>query len=319
MNVRNWVVSNAEKIIFITADGNRYNLHDPWRRAILNMDGWGMPQPDIAATRGPFQHGVTPTSIRVPPRKISMDIRSSRCSRREYWQERTELLNIFRYNRSNLNSPTLGSLRWYRADGEIRQVDVIAAKGPSFPNSRKGWDSLGFSDTIEFQALNPIIYDPTRVNSTYFGFECSILSTLQFPFTFGATDIIFGGTTCNAVTPITVNYVGTWQEYPQILIGGPAGNLTIVHDQTGLKLALDYIISAGEVVTFDLTYGRKTVTNNLGTSLLGKLTTDSNLGTFAIQPDPIVPGNANTFTVSVDDGTTDTYVIFRYYNRYIGI
>lgn len=320
MTVRNWITSRLEKYQFISPDGEVYNFHDPVRRAVISMDGWGMPAADIAGTRGAFQHGITPTSVRIPPRKIQMQIRSNRCSRNDYWEARGDLIDILRLNRANLNDPSPGALRWYRSDGEIRQIDVFVTKGPAFPTRADGWDSFGFSDSIEFTAYNPIIYDPTQINQSFPGLICTTLTQLQFPFTFEKYNIIFGGSTCYSEIPLSVNYVGTWMEFPQIVVGGPVENFSITHDQTGLKLEFDsYIIAAGEVVTFDLTYGRKTITNNSGTSLLGELSTASDLGLFSILPDPLVANGLNTFTISVTNSSADTYVIFRYYNRYIGM
>ena len=69
---------------------------------------------------------------------------------------------------------------------------------------------------------------------------------------------------------------------------------------------LNYDIAAGEVVTFDLRYGVKEVSNNFGTNLINFITDDSDLAVFSIQPDPIVADGINTFSVSIDNGAADT-------------
>lgn len=319
MTVRNWIVSNYEKIQFITPDGEKYNLHTPYAKSVLSMSGWGLPAADIADVKGPFQHGTNPLSIRMPTREIKLNIRGNGCSRNEYWDNRYALVEALRLNRTNLNDPTPGNLRWYRSNGTVRQLDVMVVKGPNYDPSRT-WDEHSFSDTLVFRAFNPIIYDPKQVTTVFDNLQCTILEELVFPFAFDNDHIIFGGNICLAINTLVVNYAGNWQEYPLITVTGPATNFTITHQQTGLKLSLvGYEIGSGETVTFDLRYGKKTITNNFGDSLLAELTEDSNLGSFAIEPHPVVEGGVNTFTASVENSTVDTRITFDYYNRYVGI
>lgn len=321
MTVKNWITSNNEKVVYISPDDRVYNLHDPAKKSILNMTGWGMPRAVIADTHGPFQHGTDPLTIRIPPRELSVTVRHNGCDRREYWSNRSGLINALRVNRTSLNNPSPGHLRWYMANGQIRQVDVFAIRGPDFDPNKSGWDEHSYQDEIRFMAHNPIIYDPSQVTDSFNDLGCTIIEELQFPITFGGVGILFGGSTCNAINTLTVNYEGNWQEYPFIEVYGPADNFSIDHVQTGLRLELEnYSIAAGDKVTFDLRYGRKLVTLfSTDDSLLGYLSDDSDLGNFAIEPDPAVADGINDFSVSIDNGTGDTLVIFKYYNRYIGI
>jgi hypothetical protein len=320
MAVKNWRTALKEKVVYISPDGKVFNFHDTELEALITMTGWGIPPIGKATTRGPFQHGVTPLTLRVPSRKVTMTIHNKSCNRNDYWASRMGLIDAIRYNRGGLDSPTPGHLRWYRSDGQIRQLDVILASGPEFTPISSGWSEFSFQDVLVWEADNPIIYNPSQYNQTFIGFECSILSSLQFPFNFGSSNIIFGGTICNSETPIAVNYLGNWQEFPRILVTGPAKNFTIVHQQLGWKLKLEnYVIVAGETVTFDLTYGRKTITNNFGSSLLGYLSSDSEIGLFSIQPSPITSNGVNNFVVSAEDGDTNTTVLFDYFDRFIGI
>lgn len=318
--VKNWLTSIDEKITYISPDGERYNLHDPARKSVLRMTGWGLPSAEIADSRGPFQHGSNPLTIRIPTRRVTLELYHVGCTRDEYWQNRIGLVDALRLNRTNVNNPTPGNLRWYRSDGQIRQLDVFITQGPEFdPETSR--NSHAFRETLEFTAHNPIIYNPTQKLASFSGLGCTILQQLQFPFSFGASNIIFGGSSCNATNQRTISYLGNWQEFPRFEVIGPANNFRIDHDQTSAFISLDYNIPAGDSVVFDLRYGRKTVTlgSNPNTSLLGFISTDSDLGTFAIEPDPIVSGGVNSFTVSIDDGTGATTVNFSYYDRYVGI
>jgi hypothetical protein len=320
MTVRNWLTPIREKILYVTPDGKTFDFHDPLHRVSVAMKGWGMPDPKIATTFGPYQHGENVLSIQMPVRDVSLMFRYNGCSREEYLLHRYQLANFLRLNRTNMNNPSPGFLRWYRADGSIRQLDVYLVSGPKYDPPTTGWDHFAIHEELKFTAFNPIIYTPTEKNQTFLGFQCSILNTLQFPFSFDSTEIIFGGSSCNSQTDISVDYVGNWMEFPKILVTGPAENFSITHQEMGWTLELEnYTIAAGETVTFDLTYGKKTITNNLGVSLLGYLSSDSEIGLFSIQPDPIVADGVNDFVVSVDNGTTDTTVLFNYFDRYIAI
>lgn len=321
MTVRNWLSTNYEKLQFITPDGEIYNLHDPSKKAVVSTTGWGLPAANIATTLGPFQHGTNPLTIRIPPREIRVTIRYNGCSRREYWSGRMGLIDALRLNRTNLNNPTSGKLRWYRADGRKFQADVMVSSGPNF-NPSTGWDSFGYTDEIEFIAHNPILYDPRQYTETFTGLGCEVGVELTFPFFFGSDNVVFGGDRCNNTANTFINYQGNWQEYPLITVIGPATNFMITHVQTGLKLELEnYVIPTDDSVIFDLRYNKKTIVlQSSGESVLGYLSTDSDLGTFAIEPDPVVDGGVNAFEVSVQSGSdTNTQVIFQYYNRYIGM
>lgn len=321
MSVKNWLTSRNEKLMFITPDGVRHNLHDPAGRAVIRTTGWGMAPVEVADARGPYQHGTNPLNVRLAPRTIKVEVRYNGCNRDEYWALRSRLLDIVRPNRTNLDNPTPGNLRWYRSDGTIRQADVIIEDGPNYDPARDTWDEFSFQDTMTFTAFNPVLYDPNINDDVFTDLGCTLIQELQFPFTFGPGDIIFGASICNAVNTISVPYVGTWQEFPLITVLGPADNFKITHTYTGLYIELtNYSIPAGESVIFDLRYGRKTVSlYSTGESLLGFISAGSNLGAFSIEPDPIVPNGVNDFSVSIDGGTGDTVVNFQYYTRFVGI
>lgn len=321
MAVRNWRHALVEKVQFITPDGLKYELHDPPKRAIMSMDGWGLPSANISTSQGPFQHGTTPLSIRLPHREINMLIRRNGCNRNDYWAIRNDLNNHLRLSRTNLNLPEPAHLRRYLSDGRVRQLDVMIGNGPGYSEGGKEWDSWSFMEELTFIAHNPLIYDPDQKTALFSGdLACVLLEQLQFPLVFGTdSSVVFGGDSCEATASLDITYMGDWEEFPKISLYGPGRNVIITHLQTGMQIGLDYTLSLGETVTFDLTYSRKTITNNYGASLLGYLTEESNLGGFALQPDPIVAGGVNTIEVSLNDGTGSSNVTIQYYNRYTGL
>lgn len=319
--VRNWRPALKEKLVYITPDNLSFDLHNPIPGTVLEMTGWGMPETDYGTTRGPFQQGSTALTSRLRDRVIKLTLHHAGRSRDEYWDNRSALIDIIRQNRTNLNFPQPGHLRWYRSNGTIRQADVFIESGPTFDSS--GWASyhnLSYTDELVFRAMNPVIYDPLLNSESISGFACSSVTQLEFPFSFGGFWVTFNDSICEVSNNITINYQGNWQEYPNIIIGGPAREVRIVHSETGNVLEFDtYVIAAGEVVTFDLSYSRKTVTNNFGDNLIGELTSESTLGAFNIEVAPTAVGGVNNYEISLQNGSTDTYVQFEYYTRFPGI
>jgi hypothetical protein len=117
-----------------------------------------------------------------------------------------------------------------------------------------------------------------------------------------------------------ITYVGTWLSYPKIIITGPLNDAVITHQETGEKLQLDYNIPAGRIVTIDLAYGVKTVKDDLGVNLIGVLSSDSDLATFHIAPDPEVTGGLNHISVvGTGEAVGTTQVEVQFLNRYFGI
>lgn len=118
---------------------------------------------------------------------------------------------------------------------------------------------------------------------------------------------------------LNLTYLGTWLSYPTIVISGPASNPLIRNVTTDEKLELAYDIAAGEVVTFVTEYGNKTITNQWGDNLLPYLTTDSDLATFHLEPDPGAPGGVNQMYVFAAFATPATQVAIYWLRRFIGI
>jgi hypothetical protein len=128
--------------------------------------------------------------------------------------------------------------------------------------------------------------------------------------------MLFGTASVYATTNIT--YTGTWFGYPTITITGPMQSPNIQNITLGQKIALNYDVDAGEVVTINTTYGRKSVTNQFGDNLIGTLTTDSSLE-FFLAHDPWATGGVNQLTGSGSGATAATAIQVSCYTRYIMI
>lgn len=317
--VRNFRPDKIEQYQYITPDGVVYELHDPPDRFVMLYEGDGLPPMDFGTTSGPYQHGMTVTEVRLQPRTIDMVIRQNGCDRDAYWALRSVVDGILRPNRTDMNNPTSGVMRRILSNGNIRDLDCFVTKGPLYHGAgSNGWDEFSISETLRFTGYNPILYDPELLVASVNDFSVtpSSVTNLIFPFTF---PFVFGTVYTTVDKTLSVQYLGNWEEYPKIIITGPATDLAIVHDQLGDRISFEgWEIPAGTVVTLDLTYAHKTAIDNFGVSWLGKISDDSTLGSFRIEADPIVPNGLNTFTVTSILGSSATNIEFDYKSRYVG-
>jgi hypothetical protein len=301
----------SEYVDYIGPDGTVYPLYVPSRvgRWVMSQSGWGTPPIDYITERGPFQHGESVKDYFLRPRTIQLLIRQQFCGREEYWSGRASLLNAIRPNRQLTPTGTLpGSLRLTLSNGTKRAIDCYIAEGPRFePRNLSGWDEYAFQEVLRFTAYNPVIYDPGG-ETVVFGSQDELVFPITFPIVFGS----FGGTA-------NVNYVGTWLEYPTLIITGPASDPIVTNVTTGETIALDYDIPAGVAVTITLKYGEKTVTDSLGNNLIGVVTPGSALATFHLAPDPEAPGGINEVMVSASGTNADSSLVISYFTRYFGI
>ena len=115
---------------------------------------------------------------------------------------------------------------------------------------------------------------------------------------------------------VDIVYWGHGVAYPTIVINGPATDPVIENATTGVSLAMDYSVAAGEEVTIDTQTLR--VENNFGANLYPYLTGD--VAAFSISPDPQAPYRINTISAMYTGGVTGlsrTRIIWR--NKYIAL
>jgi hypothetical protein len=297
---------------YIAPDGEVYNFDNRVDKFITPIGGLGMPPIRYVTQRGPFQHGETLLDYFLEPRLIQVRHRRVSHNRNDFWTHRNDILNHLRPNRQSINSLASGQLRKTFPDGRVRDIDVLVEQGPTFDRGGAGWDEWATDDIIRFIAHNPTFYDPTQVSTS---FDFSTFEELVFPIDF---PIAFFATSFDETD--TLVYSGSWLSYPEIIMTGPMNNPIITNTTTGEKIELDYNISSGEIVTVTTNYGNKTVTNGDGDNLIGTLTTDSDLATFHIAPDPEAPDGNNVFRAQGSGADSSvTNMVVKYYTRYIGI
>lgn len=311
---------------YIAADGTVYDFESE-DKFLVSWEGWGLPPIKYITQRGPEQHGETVVDFRLQRRIVQVVLRNSGGSRYDYWDDRSALIDAIRPNRHALNAFGPGVLRKYLPDGSIRDLNVLIQQGPIFQVTKgRIWDEHGFTEPLRFIAHDPIIFDPTLVCVDW---TLATLNQLVFTSSFGTFDslifhkdgvgdgLVFDETFINSQQ--VVSYVGTWFTFPTIEITGPMSGFIITNLAINKSIRLNYVISAGEVVTIGLQYGNKTVTNQLGVDLIGTVPTESNLSDFHIAERPIAPNGINTLVVSGGGVDVNTAVQVSFLTKYIGI
>jgi hypothetical protein len=294
-----------DRTIYITPDSKEYWLDAPGRSWVLTEDGFGMPPIDWVTERGPFQHGESVKDFFFRPMVMQLIVRKNGCSRSEYWTIRNEILDMLRPGRGD-PEVTPGILRKYLASGVTREWEVYASEGPSFQARQADtWDEWSVSTTIRFTAFDPIARDPKQKTQTY---SASAGAGGTFPLTF---PIQFAGGFSSGVS--NISYVGTWDAYPDIVFTGPMLGPSVVNNTTQEKIQLTMQIPAGRVVTASLKFGRKLMTLDDGTNVIGYVTSDSDLSSFHLKP------GTNSMSVSASGTSGASSVQLKWFDRYVGI
>lgn len=298
---------SGERLIYIRPDGVRYIIHAPPSRAVLSEEGFGMPPLEYVTDRAPFQHGDSVRSYHLNPRQVQLVVLQNFCGRTDYWAGRAALLDAIRPSRAvNLDAP--GKLLYYLSGGAKRQLDVLVDTGPGFAPPQGGWREWSFTEVLRFTAHDPAWYDPTQQLAQ---FVLGTSPAIVFPITFPITFSVFGSSS-------SVQYNGTWVEYPSFEVVGPVTGLRIENLSTGKSIGFNYSLPA-DMSLFITLRGTKSVVQSDGANLLGFLTDDSDLTDFGLEPDPIAAGGLNQIYLSGTGTSTTTAATMRWYSRYIGI
>lgn len=282
-----------------------YNISDLVNYRHMGNDGFGLPSQRILSESGPLQHGVSFLGYRLDPRIINLILFGIGNDEDSYFARRLELIHIFRPS----NTPIL--LRITKNNGAIRQIDTYYNGGLSMNSS----DKYVFNQKVAIQlvAPNPIFYNPI-LQSANFGLAGGA-NAFNIPWVIPWN---IGTSTLNQST--TIVYAGDFESYPIITIYGPITNAVITNNATGDKLDFTgTTISAGEVYTIDTRYGHKTVVDASNVNKIAALTTDSDLTTFRLIPNPEVVDGNNSITVTGTSVTSATQIYISFYENYLGL
>lgn len=167
-------VSNIREFVL-----NRSDVGD---RIVVSFSGLGMPNLQWITDKTPYNDGELFRGFRAQKREIDITIRANGCSREEYWNLRSELIEALRpriiNNYDNFDPHTSFEIWWglnnlregsmlparltITLPGNVqRAIDVYYMDGAVFqPRNLDDWDEYGFEDTITLVCPYPYFYDP---------------------------------------------------------------------------------------------------------------------------------------------------------------
>jgi len=299
--------------ITLTTNGKTYQLNgtDPITGYQFNYQGdggFGLAPLHRITQRGTFQQGDFDTDFRLDPRILSLPLLVMSSNLSDHYQKRDAILKIF----TPSNAPALLTVSVGVPLGTdfIRTISVMILGGLTFDHVPGAGYDIKF--VVQLRAADPTWYDPSGITESIAPQIAGTPTPYPKPY-----PVPYGVSALSGDTKIT--YVGSWQSYPIITATGPITGLTITNDSTGAVISVPGVIPAGRTWTFNLLYGYKTVTDDLGVNQIAAVTAASDLATFAILPAPDVPDGVNIITAvgTATTGASNTSIF--YYNRYVGI
>lgn len=291
------------------ADGLVYYLNDGESRFVVaTIDNAGLP-PVEYLTRRPYRADrLIETGFRLNPRSFTIAYQfKNDCSRDDYWQARSEILNALRPNRGGALTVTL-----IQFDGTKRAIKARALT-PVFPSvDVDAVNEWNFAEILQFDAFDPTFFDPAYDSTLVLNQPAE---ELTFPIAFDDDNIYFGA---GAVFgSLAIAYTGTWYTYPIITITPPYDSVRMYHEELGVAIEVLFGSSTASMI-IDLDSG--TIKDSNGNSLFNYAAPDSDLQGMKIEPDPIVPNGDNTLTFTIPGASNPaTTVLVSFRVRYIGI
>lgn len=299
---------------YIAPDGIVYSFNNAATQFLISgIQGQGLPSIDYRVQRGPFQDGVTPLGYTLGTRTVFLTHRRNAGCRDEYWDIRADFLNHIRPNRQAVGEFVPGILRKTLPNGDKRDLSVFILEGPDFVGKQQGrWDEYSFQEVITFIAHDPIFFNPDSLlqELTLPDNGDELAFAIEFPIRFSAP----GG-----VPTDDIQYNGTYKSYPTFILQGPMREPVIDNISTGERIKIEDDIDAGRTVTINLTFGNKTVTDDLGNNLIGELSVDSDLATFHLAPDPEADGGLNEIGITAQLTDANSRATISWFERYLGI
>lgn len=265
--------------------------------------GFGLAPLHRITQRGTFQQGDFDTDFRLDPRVLSIPLLVMASDLSDHYQKRDAILKIFSPSNSAATlTITAGAL--------VRSITVATLGGLTFDHVPGAGYDIRF--IVQLRAADPTWYDPT--GSTVSTSSAIAGTPTPYPKPY---PVPYGVSALSGSTQISYN--GSWLTYPIITATGPITGLLITNQSTGALISVPGTIPAGRTWTFNLLYGYKTVTDDLGVNQIAAVTAASDLATFAILPAPGVLDGVNIITVTGTGTTGASATNLFYFNRYVGV
>lgn len=285
-----------------------YQLNDSNPFEVVSIDGIDLAKVEPITERGPLQDGVTDKDMRLASRVVQLVLQANTTASNTHEMNRALLNRIF------TPSAVLGKLQLTYDNGNVYQINARPLGDAGVGRSAES--ELQLKAGIAFECPDPLWYNP--VGYAYsFGIAGGGGSGFAVP-TPVPTPI--GLSTLNQT--LNIPYPGTYKDFPVITVYGPITDLKITHQQTGK--VIDFTgttIASAHYYTIDLRYGRKFVYKDGITTDIrtGETTTASQLSTWAIEANPVVPDGVNGVTVTGTSITSVTQIYVQGFERYSGI
>jgi hypothetical protein len=292
-------------LVTATSGGTTYDLTDLERYLWIEDEGLGMAPLHRIIERGPQQHGDTDLGFRLDARQIKLVVGVFGTDDADYWNARTELLQVF----APSDDPV--QLCFTLPNGAVRQIDTFVAG--DFQLGSKDRTRLAHKVGIVLRCPDPTFYDPTMLSLTYGVSGATAGFTVPMAVPTG-----IGSTTINTIQTIT--YQGSWRDFPFIRVKGPITSPVVWNVTTDERLDFTgTTISAGDYYDIDCRYGYKTVVDAAGVNRIDKLISTNDLNTFHLAPHPEATSGGNDIRVTGTSITNATEVYIQYFHRYLGI
>ena len=297
------------------------------KSGIRGLSGYGLVGASHVTQKAPGQHGDSHLGYALEPRVLQASLAWKGIARSGrycvYERRKQHIYPSLNY----LDNPL--KVRRYLQTGELRELwDVWYVDGLEL-DSGSG-DGRVQTGAVQLVAHDPVWYDPdadshasTLADSDtgdelVFDTPAGVVGPTSI---FGTVDYLtFGMSSINqSLTSGEITTDGDWYTFPTIVVTGPAVGFEIENLISGHQITLDYSIAAAEVVTFDLRYAYKTVTNAVGDNLAGYVPPTDDLADFCLWPDPLATDGENDMRIFCGDATPATSVVVSWYDRYLGI
>lgn len=244
--------------------------------------GGGLPEPQNIVSGFALSDGATYQRTIVPPRVFSLTGWLIGTSLTDYHTKRQSLIGLL--NRDRTATPEPVKIR-YVHNSVTLEIEAYYEGGLFGDSELKHW--------AERLALRFVAVDP---------FWRTISQT---------TTALNFGTSIGAAANTTVTNDGDARCFPVVEVTGPGEILQIKNSTIDKTLALGVTLAAGEVVTFDLAAGVKTVTSSINGNMAQYLPIPGDIGTWCLMP------GANTISTAISNAGAAAEVQF--YDTYWGI
>lgn len=282
--------------ISVLKSGTYYSITDGTISGLSAYTGTGLPPHHLIVDRSPYQHGEDYRDFRLDPREMSFVLIVKAGSMAELETKIRQLQSLFQPRE-------LITMRFVTDSGDIRYAYVNYIDGLSLEHSVN--DGYYYKIPLSVRAHDPVFYGESEdINIDLGGGTGGFTVPMLVPHTVGTSVVR---------TTYTLSYSGTWRAYPRIVVSGPITDVVITNLSIDEKLDFTGVtINSGTSYIIDCRSGYKTVVNNLGVNKLTDLSSDSDIATFHIAPDPEVAGGNNTIQVTGNSITSLSYVQFVY-------